>query len=211
MSDSAGLERRYWRLLACYPRAFRREHEQEILAVLMAGADEGQQRPRPGEAANLIKHALWMRLGLSRGGIMINERTFPISVDRPSRTLMTAFGAGRKAPRVTMSPSTVDVRMGWAFHATIPREAVASARPLDRGELRGRFPNQRSPRSQLLATHRSCQRRRYRTGRDHVESAEVGVARSAPSPDASTHRECRGPIRARRGTQPEHPKFASSG
>jgi len=139
MSDATGLERRYGRLLACYPRAFRREHEQEILAVLMAGADEGQQRPRPGEAANLIKHALWMRLGLSRGGIMINERTFPISVDPPSRTLMTAFGAGRKAPRVTMSPSTLDVRMGWAFRATIPRRAVASARPVNRGELRGPF------------------------------------------------------------------------
>ena len=70
---------------------------------------------------------------------MINEKTFPISVDRPSRSLMTAFGAGRKAPRVTMSSSTVDIRMGWAFQATIPREAVASARPLDRGELRGPF------------------------------------------------------------------------
>ena len=139
MSDSADLERRYRRLLACYPRAFRREHEQEILAVLMAGAGEGQQRPALGEAANLIKHALWMRLGLARGGIMINERTFPISVDRPSRPLMTAFGAGRKVPRVTMSSSTVDVRMGWAFHAAIPREAVASVRPLDRGELRGPF------------------------------------------------------------------------
>jgi hypothetical protein len=139
MSDSAGLERRYGRLLACYPRAFRREHAQEILAVLMAGADEGQQRPGLGEAANLIRHALWMRLGLSRGRIMINDRTFPISVDPPSRTLMSAFGAGRKAPRVTMSPSTVDVRMGWAFHATIPREAVASARPLNRSELRGAF------------------------------------------------------------------------
>ena len=139
MSDSADLERRYRRLLACYPRAFRGEHEQEILAVLMAGADEGQQRPRLGEAANLIEHALWMRLGPSRGRIMINEKTFPISVDRPSRTLMTAFGAGRKAPRVTMSSSTVDVRMGWAFQATIPREAVVSARPLDRDELRGPF------------------------------------------------------------------------
>ena len=139
MSDCADLERRYRRLLACYPHAFRHEHEQEILAVLMAGADEGQQRPRLGEAANLIKHALWMRLGLSRGGIMINETTFAISVDRPSRTLMTAFGAGRKVPRVTMSSSTVDVRMGWAFHATIPRESVASARPLNRGELRGPF------------------------------------------------------------------------
>jgi hypothetical protein len=139
MSDSADLERRYRRLLAGYPHAFRREHEQEILAVLMAGADEGQQRPRLGEAANLIKHALWMRLGLSRGGIMINETTFPISVDRPSHALMAAFGAGRKVPRVTMSPSTVDVRMGWAFRATIPRESVASARPLNRDELRGPF------------------------------------------------------------------------
>ena len=139
MSDSAHLERRYRRLLACYPHAFRHEHEQEILAVLMAGADEGQQRPRLGEAANLMRHALWMRLGLSRGGIMINERTFSISVDRPSRTVMTAFGAGRKAPRVTMSASTLDVRMGWAFHATIPRTAVASARPLNRDELHGAF------------------------------------------------------------------------
>jgi hypothetical protein len=139
MSDSADLERRYRRLLACYPRAFRREHEQEILAVLMAGADDGQQRPRLGEAANLIKHALWMRLGLSRGGIMINQKTFPIRVDRPSHTLMTAFGASRKAPRVTMSSTTVEVGMGWAFQATIPREAVASARPLNRGELRGPF------------------------------------------------------------------------
>jgi hypothetical protein len=60
MSDSAGLERRYGRLLALYPAAFRSEHEQEILAVLMAGADEGQQRPRTAEAANLIKHALWI-------------------------------------------------------------------------------------------------------------------------------------------------------
>jgi hypothetical protein len=139
VSNAADLERRYRRLLACYPRAFRREHEQEILAVLMAGADEGQQRPGLGEAANLIRYALWMRLGLSRGGIVINDETFPIRVDRPSRPLMTAFGAGRKAPRITMSPSTVEVRMGWAFHATIPREAVASARPLDRGELRGPF------------------------------------------------------------------------
>jgi hypothetical protein len=139
VSDSADLERRYRQLLVPYPRAFRREYEQEIVAVLMAGADEGRQRPRLGEAANLIKQALWMRLGLSRGGIMINEKTFPIRVDRPSRTLMTAFGAGRKAPRVTMSPSTVDIRMGWAFQATIPREAVASARPLNRGELHGPF------------------------------------------------------------------------
>lgn len=139
MNASDALERRYARLLACYPRGFRHEHEQEILAVLMAGAAEGQRRPRLGETANLIRYALWMRLGLSRGEIMINDKTFRISVDRPSHTLMTAFGAGRRAPRVTLSPSTLDVRMGWAFQATIPRAVVASARPLNRDELRGPF------------------------------------------------------------------------
>jgi hypothetical protein len=139
VSDSPDLERRYRRLLACYPRAFRQENGQEILSVLMEGADEDQQRPRRSEAANLITYALRMRLGLTRGGIMINDRTFPIRVDRPSRILMTALGAGRKAPRLTMTSSTVDIRMGWAFHAAIPRDAVASARPLNQAELRGPF------------------------------------------------------------------------
>jgi hypothetical protein len=62
MSGSGGLERRCRRLLACYPRAFRREHEQEILSVLMAGAGDAQQRPRLGEAADLIRSAIWFRL-----------------------------------------------------------------------------------------------------------------------------------------------------
>jgi hypothetical protein len=51
MSASKTLERRYRRLLAFYPRAFRREHEQEILSVLLAGAAEGQRRPRLAEYA----------------------------------------------------------------------------------------------------------------------------------------------------------------
>jgi hypothetical protein len=139
MSDSAHLERRYRRLLTCYPRAFRREYEEEILGVLMSGADEGQQRPRLGESANLIKHGIPMRLGLSRGGIMISDKTFPIRVDRPSRALMAVFGASRKGPQVTMDSSTLDIRMGWAFRASIPRDTVASARPLNRGELTGPF------------------------------------------------------------------------
>jgi hypothetical protein len=35
---SAGLERGYQRLLACYPRSFRDEHGEELLAVLLASA-----------------------------------------------------------------------------------------------------------------------------------------------------------------------------
>lgn len=62
MTESAGLERGYRRLLACYPRAYRRGHADEILAVLMAGAGEEQQRPRLAESADLLWSALKMRL-----------------------------------------------------------------------------------------------------------------------------------------------------
>jgi hypothetical protein len=62
MTDAADLERRYRRLLAWYPRAFRREHEEEILGVLMAGAREGQRQPELMECLDLMRSALWMRL-----------------------------------------------------------------------------------------------------------------------------------------------------
>jgi hypothetical protein len=62
MTDGADLERRYRRLLVCYPAAFRREHEQEILSVLMAGAEEGQRWPRLAEAADLLRSVIYMRL-----------------------------------------------------------------------------------------------------------------------------------------------------
>jgi hypothetical protein len=74
-SESAGLERRYRRLLACYPRAYRRENGEEILAVLLACARNGQQRPRLAESADLIKGALRSRL-------------WPAG--RPPRTVQTA-------------------------------------------------------------------------------------------------------------------------
>ena len=51
MTDQANLERGYRRLLAWYPRAFRREHGPEILAVLMACAADGQRRPGLAESA----------------------------------------------------------------------------------------------------------------------------------------------------------------
>jgi len=63
MSEQAKLERRYRRLLGWYPRAFRRENEEEILAVLLACAQEGQQRPGLAASADMIKGALqvWLR------------------------------------------------------------------------------------------------------------------------------------------------------
>jgi hypothetical protein len=63
MTDQRPLERRYRRWLALYPRSFRAEHEEEMVAVLMQGADPDQRRPRPGEAADLAAHGLRRRGG----------------------------------------------------------------------------------------------------------------------------------------------------
>jgi hypothetical protein len=62
MSEQAILERGYRRLLAGYPKAYRRENGPEILAVLMAAAGPGQRRPGLAEAADLIRGGLRMRL-----------------------------------------------------------------------------------------------------------------------------------------------------
>jgi hypothetical protein len=56
------LERRYRRLLAFYPRSFREGHEEEILAVLLAAAEEGQGRPHPAEVLDLARGGISVRL-----------------------------------------------------------------------------------------------------------------------------------------------------
>ncbi len=63
MTDAQRLERGYRRLVALFPRAFRRESEAEILAVLMATAREGQRRAGLAESADLIRGALRMHRG----------------------------------------------------------------------------------------------------------------------------------------------------
>ena len=62
MSDTTTLERAYRRLLSCYPRSFRADSEEEILAVLMATAAEGQTRVGLPEAWDLVRGAARMRL-----------------------------------------------------------------------------------------------------------------------------------------------------
>ena len=66
MTGSPQLERSYRRVLACYPKAFRRESEDEILAVLMSTAHEGQRRVGLAEAADLLRGALRMHLAVTR-------------------------------------------------------------------------------------------------------------------------------------------------
>jgi hypothetical protein len=66
MTASAQLERGYRRVLACYPESFRCESGDEMLAVLLAAAGEGQRRVGPAEAGDLIMGALRAHFGLSR-------------------------------------------------------------------------------------------------------------------------------------------------
>ena len=76
MTDSTALDRRYRRLLALYPKAFRRDREREILSVLMDRAAPRQQWPRPAEAVDLFRHAMWMRL--KQVGRSRSERAHPV-------------------------------------------------------------------------------------------------------------------------------------
>ena len=62
MSDMTALERGYRRILACYPRSFLRENADEVLAVLLDTAAEGQTRVGPAEAWDLVRGGVRMRL-----------------------------------------------------------------------------------------------------------------------------------------------------
>ncbi|WP_305789809.1 hypothetical protein [Symbioplanes lichenis] len=62
MSDH-GLELRYRRLMMAYPAAYRREYEDEMLGVLMAGTRPGRRRPSLADSADLLRAGLAARLG----------------------------------------------------------------------------------------------------------------------------------------------------
>jgi hypothetical protein len=55
------LERRYRRLLRCYPPSHRAAHREEMLGVLLAAARPGQRRPGARQAVNLVACGLAIR------------------------------------------------------------------------------------------------------------------------------------------------------
>ena len=57
------LERRYRRLLAWYPAAYRAANAADMLGVALARSAPGQRWPEPGEAVNLIVSGVGERLG----------------------------------------------------------------------------------------------------------------------------------------------------
>jgi hypothetical protein len=62
MTQVAAAERGYRRCLRCYPRSFRREHEMEILTVLIATTKDDQTQADRQECLALLRGALAIRL-----------------------------------------------------------------------------------------------------------------------------------------------------
>ena len=61
-AGTAALERRYLRLLRCYPPAHRAFHREEMLGVLLAAARPGQRTPGLGQTVNLAACGLAIRV-----------------------------------------------------------------------------------------------------------------------------------------------------
>jgi hypothetical protein len=61
-AGAAALERRYLRLLRCYPPAHREFHLEEMLGVLLAAARPGQRTPGLGQTVNLAACGLAIRV-----------------------------------------------------------------------------------------------------------------------------------------------------
>jgi hypothetical protein len=102
MTDTADLERGYRRWLRWYPKSFRREHEAEILAVLLAGASQGQRQPAAMECLDLLRSALWMRL---RPSVPRSNRSVFTAVK-----LMCVGAVVELAAAITIVASIGDVR-----------------------------------------------------------------------------------------------------
>jgi hypothetical protein len=79
VNEPGALERSYRRLLVCYPRAYRREHGEEILAVLLACAEPGRRRPAAAEVIDLVRSGIRIRLQrrASRTAARYLAPTFP--------------------------------------------------------------------------------------------------------------------------------------
>jgi hypothetical protein len=115
MTDQEHLERSCRRLLAWYPRAFRRESGPEILAVLLACVPDGQRRPGLAQSADLIRSGLWMRL---RPRVPRSARTVRAAVG-----LMGAGAAVSTVNLIIVLAAIVDIK---ACHAMFGLRLIAA-------------------------------------------------------------------------------------
>lgn len=127
MNSSPSLERGYRRLLAFYPRSFRRENEDEMLAVLLATADHDQRRPGLAISADLIRSGLLMRL----------RPTVPHSAHtaRAGVRLIYLAALAELATVITVVVTSATVQA--YVHRTTPSATHAAALSLTKDEIAG--------------------------------------------------------------------------
>ena len=126
----ARLERGYRRLLAFYPAAHRRVHEEEMLAVLMTQAPVGKQRPGIAEAADLLLGALRVRCQPPTGAAEPGWRDAlaVLSIILPVLILVTS--AVREARLLVSFPAPGAFAYGfprWLIPGLVPPLALAAA------------------------------------------------------------------------------------
>ena len=59
----------------------------------------------------------------------MNDEEFPIRYSPRLSWLFTILLLGRRHAEVRLTSTELDVRMGWAFHARVPRSSIRSAAP----------------------------------------------------------------------------------
>jgi hypothetical protein len=59
----------------------------------------------------------------------VSDEEFPIRYSPRLSWLFTIVLLGRRHAEVRLTPTELDVRMGWAFHATVPRSSIRAATP----------------------------------------------------------------------------------
>ena len=124
------LERGYRRLLACYPAAHRRVHEEEMLAVLMTQAPAGTRRPGIAETADLLLGALRVRCQPPTGAAEPGWRDAlaVLSIILPVLILLTS--AVSEARLLVSSPAPGAFAYGfprWLIPGLVPPLALAAA------------------------------------------------------------------------------------
>lgn len=113
-----GLERRYRRLLAAYPAEYRETYQEEMLGVLLDGAEPGRTRPTLTEAVDLLSGATRYRLRRARGdlrGRPWRDTAALVSVVAPATMLLIQVYALLGAPVVEMYLVHAQVRVTALF------------------------------------------------------------------------------------------------
>ena len=107
-TDPAGaavLERRYLRLLRCYPPTHREFHREEMLGVLLAAARPGQRTPGLGQAVNLAACGLVIRVRRIPGWLAADAGQDALAVVSliapPVVVILLALGWGAQAAAFT--------------------------------------------------------------------------------------------------------------